>query len=190
MVATANEVARSCSGAAESAENGHRRVAEGKHTELAAPSTFEAGSNAVMILDELRISDIPREELEMSNEVKKETPYKPLEKQEARKELPSLPHPPSKPQPIELRSGLPNLFIDDYLIESKKNLIRRLGQVRKYENNPVISPEGIWEETAAFPFSGGMFRLAEGKWVMFYNTYIRWMRGEPPVKNPIKPVAP
>lgn len=31
MVATANEVARSCSGAAESAENGHRRVAEGKH---------------------------------------------------------------------------------------------------------------------------------------------------------------
>nr|WP_093121258.1 methyl-accepting chemotaxis protein [Pseudomonas sp. NFR09] len=30
MVATANEVARSCSGAAESAENGHRRVAEGK----------------------------------------------------------------------------------------------------------------------------------------------------------------
>ncbi|MBD8495013.1 methyl-accepting chemotaxis protein [Pseudomonas syringae] len=30
MVATANEVARSCSGAAGSAENGHRRVAEGK----------------------------------------------------------------------------------------------------------------------------------------------------------------
>nr|WP_103308711.1 MULTISPECIES: methyl-accepting chemotaxis protein [unclassified Pseudomonas]POA14568.1 chemotaxis protein [Pseudomonas sp. MPBD7-1] len=30
MVATANEVARSCSGAAKSAENGHRRVAEGK----------------------------------------------------------------------------------------------------------------------------------------------------------------
>nr|WP_330216509.1 methyl-accepting chemotaxis protein [Pseudomonas sp. AM8] len=30
MVATANEVARSCSSAAESAENGHRRVAEGK----------------------------------------------------------------------------------------------------------------------------------------------------------------
>ncbi len=30
MVATANEVVRSCSGAAESAENGHRRVAEGK----------------------------------------------------------------------------------------------------------------------------------------------------------------
>ncbi|SFS24274.1 methyl-accepting chemotaxis sensory transducer with Cache sensor [Pseudomonas sp. NFACC42-2] len=30
MVATANEVARSCSSAAESAENGHRRVSEGK----------------------------------------------------------------------------------------------------------------------------------------------------------------
>ncbi|NWD81084.1 methyl-accepting chemotaxis protein [Pseudomonas reactans] len=30
MVATANEVARTCSGAAQSAENGHRRVAEGK----------------------------------------------------------------------------------------------------------------------------------------------------------------
>ncbi|UII74130.1 methyl-accepting chemotaxis protein [Pseudomonas sp. HN11] len=30
MVATANEVARSCSGAAQSAENGHHRVAEGK----------------------------------------------------------------------------------------------------------------------------------------------------------------
>jgi methyl-accepting chemotaxis protein len=30
MVATANEVARSCSGAADSAENSHRRVAEGK----------------------------------------------------------------------------------------------------------------------------------------------------------------
>ena len=42
MVATANEVARSCSGAAESAENGHRRVAEGKQ-QIEAPRVSTTG---------------------------------------------------------------------------------------------------------------------------------------------------
>ena len=45
MVATANEVARSCSNAADSAENGHRRVAEGKQQiELTTENVNRLGS--------------------------------------------------------------------------------------------------------------------------------------------------
>ncbi|WP_341646817.1 methyl-accepting chemotaxis protein [Thauera sp. SDU_THAU2] len=45
MVATANEVARSCSNAADSAENGHRRVAEGKQQiELSTENVNRLGS--------------------------------------------------------------------------------------------------------------------------------------------------
>lgn len=45
MVATANEVARSCSSAADSAENGHRRVAEGKQQiELTTDNVNRLGS--------------------------------------------------------------------------------------------------------------------------------------------------
>ncbi len=48
MVATANEVARSCSSAADSAESGHRRVAEGKQQiELTTDNVNRLGSRLV-----------------------------------------------------------------------------------------------------------------------------------------------
>jgi len=77
---------------------------------------------------------------------------------------------------VRLQPGTANLFVDDYLIAASEKLIRRLGQVTKYEGNPVISPEGIWEETAAFPFGGGAYRLAPDRWLLWYNTYIRWLK--------------
>ncbi|MCD6361869.1 MAG: hypothetical protein J7M38_13515 [Armatimonadetes bacterium] len=144
----------------------------------AAPA-FDVGTNAIVALDELRISDIMREELQVADEVKELTPYRPIGSQPAaaaQKRPPiAAPHP--RPSVIRLHRGVPNLFVDDWLVELKGNVTRRLGDVRKYEGNPVISPEGIWEETAAFPFSGGVFRPEPGRWMMFYNTYIRWRRG-------------
>ncbi|MBU0606958.1 MAG: LamG domain-containing protein, partial [Armatimonadetes bacterium] len=132
------------------------RVAEGQHPPLQAAPVFEVGSNTVEALDELRISDIMRTELEVANAVKEQTPFKPLaESQPAPpKPLPPLPSLPPRPSVVELKPGVPNLFLDDYLIETQTNLIRRLGQVTKVEQ-PVITAEGLWEETAAFPFSGG-----------------------------------
>ncbi|WP_397459791.1 methyl-accepting chemotaxis protein [Pseudomonas asplenii] len=48
MVATANEVARSCSGAASSAEDGHRRVAEGKQQiEASTANVNKLGSSLI-----------------------------------------------------------------------------------------------------------------------------------------------
>lgn len=155
------------------------RVAEGRHPPLEAAPVFEVGSNTLEALDELRISDVMRTELEVSNAVKQETPLKPVAANPppAPKPLPAMPPRPRRPAVVTLQPGLPNLFIDDWLIETQTNLIRRLGQVTKYEGNPVIAPEGAWEETAAFPFSGGVIRLGDHDWRLWYNTYVRWRRG-------------
>ncbi|MCE5238130.1 hypothetical protein LLH23_06525 [bacterium] len=155
------------------------RVAEGKHPPLEAAPVFEVGSNTVEALDELRISDVMRTELEVSNAVKQETSFKPLadSKPEAPRPLPPLPSPPPRPAVVELKPGVPNLFVDDYLIETQTSLIRRLGQVTKVEQ-PVIRAEGLWEETAAFPFSGGALRLGDNDWRLWYQTYIRWRLGK------------
>lgn len=154
-------------------------VAKGSFPGLqAGPPAFEVGTNAFLFMDELRISDVPREELQVADNTTGETPFKPLEEQQtAPRELPDLPEPPARPEVVPIRPDVPNLFIDDWLIESQNKLIRRLGQVTKYPDNPVISPEGPWEETAAFPFSGGAYRLGPQDWVLFYNTYVRWARG-------------
>lgn len=159
--------------------DGHR-VAEGKHPPLEPAPVFEVGSNTVEALDELRISDLMRTELEVANDVTQETPLKPIaeSKPEPPRALPPLPSPPQRPAVVQLKPGVPNLFIDDYLIETQTNLIRRLGQVTKYEGNPVIKAEGLWEQTAAFPFSGGAVRLADNDWRLWYNTYIRWRLGK------------
>ncbi len=155
------------------------RVAEGKHGPLTAPAILEVGSNAIMILDEVRISDVEREELEVANQVKQETPFNQVPAAGTPPPPPpALPPAPARPTVYALRPGVPNLFVDDMLIEVKTNLIRRLGQVTKHEGNPVLSAKGLWEETAAFPFGGGIYRLGDGKWAMWYNTYIRWLPGK------------
>lgn len=155
-------------------------VARGSFPGLAegAP-VFAVGTNAFLFMDELRISDVPREELQVADTTTAPTEFKPISQQQPTPPpaLPDLPAPPTRPAVIPIRPGVPNLFIDDWLIESQDKLIRRLGQVTKYEGNPVISPEGPWEETAAFPFSGGAWRLGPQDWVLLYNTYVRWARG-------------
>lgn len=144
----------------------------------AAPPAFEVGTNALVALDELRISDVMREELQVADEVTTPASFRPNASQPTpSQERPPLPPPPARPAPVALTPGAPNLFVDDWLVELRNNVTRRLGQVHKAEGNPVIVPEGLWEETAAFPFSGGVFRLEPNRWVMFYNTYIRWRRG-------------
>ena len=154
-------------------------VARGEFPGLSAGvPVFDVGTNAFVVMDELRISDVLREELQVADKVEKPTEFKPITAADQKKpELPELPRPPQRHNVITLRSGAANLFVDDYLIESQSKLIRRLGQVRKHEGNPVINPEGLWEQTAAFPFSGGAYRLEPDQWLLWYQTYIRWLRG-------------
>jgi len=140
---------------------------------------FDVGTNAFVVLDELHISDVMREDLQVADNADKPTEFKPITAQnQKRPELPELPEPAQRPDVVTLHAGSPNLFVDDYLIETQTKLIRRLGQVRKFEGNPVISPEGPWEETAAFPFSGGAYRLEPSRWMLWYNTYVRWARSQ------------
>ncbi len=155
------------------------RVAEGAHPALESAPFFEVGTCATLIMDELRISDIVREELEMSTAGNAPTPLKPISAAaNVPRPLPALPPSAVRPATVTLQPGVPNLFVDDWLIDTQSNLIRRLGQVTKYEKNPVIAPEGLWEETAAFPFGGGAYRLGEHDFRLWYNTYIRWRRGK------------
>jgi len=155
------------------------RVAEGKHTGLGPVDTFAVGAGGFAAMDELRISDILRAELEVGNKVTAPTPFKPLSESKPLppQPLPALPKPSPRPPVVKITPGAPHLFVDDFLIQSQSNLFRRLGQVRKYEKNPVITPDKPWEEVAAFPFSGGAYRLADGHWAMWYQTYRRWLSG-------------
>ena len=91
-------------------------------------------------------------------------------------ELPELPRPQPRPQIVDITPGAPQLFVDNYLVDRSENLVRRLGEVRKYEGNPILSPEHPWEGGTAFPFGGGVYRIGDG-WRMWYNTYRRWLRG-------------
>ena len=155
------------------------RVAEGRHTALSMPEMLVVGARSNAAIDELRISDVMRVELEKENRVKTETAFKPIGSGASAdpKDLPPLPKASPRPDVVRISTGASQLFVDDYLIRSSTNLFRRLGAVRKYEGNPVVLPDQPWEEVAAFPFSGGAYRLAEGNWVMWYQTYRRWLRG-------------
>ncbi len=154
------------------------RVAEGAHSPLEPEVHFAPGGLALCVIDELRISDIMRTELEVHNAVTEQTRRNTIAEAPIPPpgEWPELPRPPLRPAVVKLTPGAPNLFIDDYLVESADKLLRRPGEVRKYEGNPVLVPEGLWEETAAFPFGGGVYRLPDGTWQMWYNTYIRWLQ--------------
>lgn len=90
--------------------------------------------------------------------------------------LPELPKPRPRPPVVDIAPGAPQLFVDDYLIDRSENLVRRLGDMRKYEGNPVLSPGRPWEGGTAFPFGGGVYRIG-GEWRMWYNTYRRWLKG-------------
>jgi len=154
-------------------------VAKGSLPGLAAGApVFEVGTNAFLFMDELRISDVMREELQVADTTTGPTQFRPLSEQPQAPppEPPGLPVPTPRPPVVPIEPDVPNLFVDDWLIDSQSKLIRRLGQVTRHPDNPVISPEGAWEQTAAFPFSGGAYRLGPEDWVLFYNTYVRWAR--------------
>lgn len=154
------------------------RVAAGKFPGLGPETSFTVGFRGAAAMDELRISDIQRSELEMENKVMAETPFTPTTGQAGpkAKEMPKLPQPTPRPAVVKVTTGAPQLFVDDYLIQSQGNLFRRLGQIHKHDK-PVILPDKPWDETAAFPFGSGAYRLAPDKWVMWYMTYRRWLSG-------------
>lgn len=106
-------------------------------------------------------------------------PFEPVREKKplAPQELPPLPELKPRPVVVKISTGAPQLFVDDYLIQSQTNLFRRLGQVDKYSGSPVISPDKPWEVCTAFPYGGGAIRLADDRWVILYQTYRRWLRG-------------
>ena len=48
--------------------------------------------------------------------------------------------------PIVIEEGIGQLFIDDLLIETAEGLTKVVNQPVKYENNPVLVTDHVWEE--------------------------------------------
>ena len=67
--------------------------------------------------------------------------------------------------PIELKRGQRQLFMDDYMIERIDGLSRVVNQPEKHHQNPVVYPDKPWEDrcqvygTALFDDERGIFRL-------------------------------
>jgi hypothetical protein len=60
------------------------------------------------------------------------------------------------------------LFIDDYVVQSTANLVRRINPLAKHEANPVIRPDQPWEEGYATPISA-FFDADENLYRMWYR---------------------
>jgi len=60
------------------------------------------------------------------------------------------------------------LFLDDYLIESSKNIKRTIHPANKFEGNPVLWPSESWEPKLAVLY--GSVIQDEGKYKMWYKS--------------------
>jgi len=61
------------------------------------------------------------------------------------------------------------LFVDDYLIQNRSNVIQKLHQVAKYKDNPIVHPDRPWEGPQVQ--IGTVIRdEEEGIWKMWYTS--------------------
>lgn len=67
-------------------------------------------------------------------------------------------------------SGARQLFIDDHLISSTKNLQRVIHPVTKYEDNPIVLPVKPWEGQYTLLYGTVLRDEQEGIWKMWYST--------------------
>ena len=74
--------------------------------------------------------------------------------------------------PIVIEGGIGQLFIDDLLIETAEGLTKVVNQPVKYENNPVLVTDHIWEELQGdLLYATGcvMYDATEGIFKMWYQ---------------------
>ena len=69
---------------------------------------------------------------------------------------------------LELKPGVKQLFLDDYLIKEVHNLRRVLHQPEKISAEPVIRPEHSWESVNASTRSAPFWDPAEQVWKLYY----------------------
>eukprot|EP01052_Picozoa_sp_SAG31_P020913 SAG31_NODE_1593_length_7811_cov_13.037215_2_plen_964_part_00 len=62
----------------------------------------------------------------------------------------------STPAMINITQGR-QLFVDDFLIESKQNVNQTFHSAVPFPLNPVLQPTESWEQGVALPFSGGLW---------------------------------
>ena len=67
-------------------------------------------------------------------------------------------------------SGPWELMVDDHLVESRQNLVRRYHAFQKYPGNPVLKPDRPWEGQVAYLF-GSVLPAENGEgYRMWYHT--------------------
>ena len=74
--------------------------------------------------------------------------------------------------PIVIEEGIGQLFIDDLLIETAEGLTKVVNQPVKYENNPVLVTDHVWEELQEdLLYATGcvMYDATEGIFKMWYQ---------------------
>jgi hypothetical protein len=69
--------------------------------------------------------------------------------------------------PVEVGNEA-QLFIDDYVVASTSNLVRRINPLEKHDANPVLRPDQPWEERFAVPISA-FYDADEGQYRMWYR---------------------
>ncbi len=63
------------------------------------------------------------------------------------------------------------LFIDDYLIEEKSNIIKTLHQPEKYEYNPILTYDRPWEGTTVIIYGTVLYDEEDKIFKMWYQTH-------------------
>ena len=78
----------------------------------------------------------------------------------------------SAPKDVITLGSHRQLFIDDYIIEKTDNIIRRVCQVRKYPQNPIVRPDRPWEGPMTVPQGSVIYDAEDGCYKMWYTTNI------------------
>jgi hypothetical protein len=60
------------------------------------------------------------------------------------------------------------LFLDDYIIESMEHITRRINQVKKHADGPVLKPDKKWEGSRAFLFGRVIYDYEDRIYKMWY----------------------
>lgn len=74
---------------------------------------------------------------------------------------------PTPKGPVKLRSGVKQLFVDDYVLAETHNVQRRLHQPKKY--GAVIRPDQPWEDHSLQARSGPSWNPQEKFWMLWYT---------------------
>jgi hypothetical protein len=72
--------------------------------------------------------------------------------------------------PLTLRAGCKQLFLDDHLIATARNVRRTMHEARKDPQNPLLLPDKPWESQELLLF-GSVIHEPDGRWRMWYMNH-------------------